>query len=186
MHSLSWKWWWSWCWRWRDAWSSSWQRGEDGWRGKYKERPTHSGNLEHYVMLAPPSPRAPAPSPLRSIRAALAPSSALKSYWLRRSQLLGTGQERERDAVKQKLLQDSFFYHNSLQRHPEKADIPSESRCLAPVVLLRLETHLARGRSRSRNKVRRPSSNLPARARSCWVPKARMSAKIPETHPDTF
>lgn len=60
-------------------------------------------------MLAPPLPRAPAPSPLRSIRAAIAPSSALKSYWLRRSQLLGTGQERERDAVKQKLLQDSFL-----------------------------------------------------------------------------
>lgn len=141
-------------------------------------------------MLAPPSPRAPTrPRPIASAqhpgcaRAVVRPQILLAAPESAAGDRAG---ERERDAVKQKLLQDSFFYHNSLQRHPEKADIPSESRCLAPVVLLRLETHLARGRSRSRNKVRRPSSNLPARARSCWVPKARMSAKIPETHPDTF
>lgn len=80
-----------------------------GWMEREVQREAdsfgESGALRH--VSAPP--RAPAPSPLRSIRAAIAPSSALKSYWLRQSQLLGTGQERERDAVKQKLLQDSFL-----------------------------------------------------------------------------
>lgn len=135
-----------------------------------------------------------APPPLRSIRAAIAPPSALKSYWLSWSQLLGLGQERERDAVKQKLLQDSFFITIRFNIARKKADIPSESRCLAPVVLLRLETHPPRGRSRSRRgtKVRRPSSNLPARAlhrdarQHRPVPKARVSANKPETHPDSF
>lgn len=71
-----------------------------GWMEREVQREADSFGesraLRH--VSAPPS-RAPAPSPLRSIRAALAPSSALKSYWLRRSQLLGTGQEREREML---------------------------------------------------------------------------------------
>lgn len=137
-------------------------------------------------LHAPPPRRLCAASGLRSRRRP--PSNPIGcagvSCW-------GPGR-REREMLLNKSCCRIHFYHHSLQQPPEKADIPSESRCLAPVVLLRLETQPPRGRSRSRNKVRRPSSNLAARAlrRDAWqhrsVPKARMSANIPETHPDSF
>lgn len=140
-------------------------------------RPSHSGNLEHYVMLAPPPPPPIAASELRSRRRPpLNPIGwAGVSCW---------GPDRgERETLLNKSCCRVHFnvvpFGKARERPTSSRETVSRAR---PVVLLlpRLATYPPRGRCRSRKTVRIVSSTRAADAPhpSSIPPGATLAADV--------